>query len=162
MTPVEKIKTTQQRPGVLARHVDVAAMHQRADDDVLLHGERRERPDQLERPGNAAPAHRVGGKAMDRLPIEDDSALIRCHSAGDQIEQRGLPGAIRSDHGEDGSLENVKADVVDGDKTAKSLADAPNRKQPRHSRTLVIPSRRASGGHTPSGSATTTSNRQTP
>ena len=65
-------------------------------------------------------------------PAKMIAALIRRHRAGDHIEQRGLAGAVRPDHGEDRALRHVEADAVDGDQAAKALADAVDGEQRRH------------------------------
>ena len=56
---------------------DIGSVQQRADNDVVLDGERRERPHDLERPSDAAPADRVGRQTVDALAREADRALVR-------------------------------------------------------------------------------------
>ena len=73
VTLVEEVEPAQQRLRVLARRADIVPVQQRADDDVVLDAERRKRPHQLEGAGDAAPAHRVGRQAVDRLAGKDDA-----------------------------------------------------------------------------------------
>ena len=56
----------------------------------------------------------------------------------------------------------AKLTLVDGDEAAEALADRIEREQRGHFLRSITPSRRASGGHTPSGSTTTTTSRQMP
>ena len=159
---VEEIEPLQQRAGMRARRADIAAVQQRADDDIVLDAQGRERPHDLKGAGDAAPAHRVGRKPGRSLAGEGDRAFARRQRAGDHVEQRGLAGAVRSDDGEDRALGHLEADTVDRDQAAEALADALQRKQRAHLGSFITPSRRASGGHTPSGSTTMTMRRQTP
>ena len=93
---------------------------------------------------------------------ESDHATVRRHGAGNHVEQSGLAGAVRADDRENHALRHVEADAVDSDKAAEPLADAIERKQRGHGERSVMPSRRASHGQMPSGSATITSSRQMP
>ena len=73
-----------------------------------------------------------------------------------------LPAPFGADNGEDRALRHGKADAVDREQTAEALADRLDGEECGHFFSPVRPSRRASGGHTPSGSARTTRRRQTP
>ena len=105
---------------------------------------------------------RSGASAVDALAGEGDAAGIGREGAGDQVEQRGLAGAVRADHREDRALRHLEADAVDRDQAAEALADIVDGKQRAHFGFSVSPRRRASHGQMPSGSATITSSRQMP
>ena len=137
-------------------------MQQRADGHVVLDAQPRKRPHNLEGAGDAAAAHRVGGQAMDRLAGERDRTRIRRHGASDHAEQCGLAGAIRADDSEDRALRHGEADPIDREEAAEALAQAIDGQERAHLPPLPKPSRRASGGHTPSGSATITTSRHRP
>ena len=59
-----------------ARRATSAAVQQRADDDVVLDRQRRERPHDLEGAADAAPADLVGRQAVDALAGEGDRAAV--------------------------------------------------------------------------------------
>ena len=101
---VVEIEPGEHLAGMGARRRDVLPAMQRADHDVVLDGEPRERPHQLERAADAAPAHHVGREPVDPLAGERDVAAIRREHAGDHVEQRGLACAVRPDHRENHAL----------------------------------------------------------
>ena len=47
--------------------------------------------------------------------------------AGDHVEQRGLAGAVRTDHREDAAFRHVEAGAVDRDQAAEALAHTVDR-----------------------------------
>ena len=65
-----------------------------------------------------------GGRPLDALAGERDGAAIGRKHPGDHVEQRGLAGAVRADHGEDAALRHLEADAVHGHKPAEPFADA--------------------------------------
>ena len=99
--------------GAAHRRRRVRVAQQRADRDVVLDAERRKRTHDLEGAADAAAAHFVGRQPVDARALECDAARVRREHAGDQIEQRGLAGAVRADHREDRALRHGKADVGD-------------------------------------------------
>ena len=159
---VVEVEPAQHVVRVRARIARVAAMQQRADDDIVLDRERRERPHDLESAADPAPANLVGRQAFGALTGESDRAAVGRVDAGDHVEQSGLAGAVRADHRDDGALRHLEADLIDREQAAEALADRLDRKQRAHARSPVRPSRRASQGQMPSGSARITSNRQMP
>ena len=58
--------------------------------------------------------------AGDRAARERDLAAVGAKRPREQIEHRGLAGAVRSDQSEDFAGPDLEADIVDGDETAKS------------------------------------------
>ena len=66
------------------------------DGDVLAHGQRREQPGALERAAEAEPRAGVGRQRGDVDAVEDDAGPRRLDEAGDDVEQRGLAGAVRA------------------------------------------------------------------
>jgi hypothetical protein len=68
-----------------------------ADHDVLQHGHARERAHHLPGPPDAARADRVRLEPADRAAGETHRALVGGEEAVDDVEQRGLAGAVRPD-----------------------------------------------------------------
>src|SRR5262249_40479071 len=127
-----------------------------------LNRERGERPHQLKGAADAAATDLVRRKSVDAFPAESDRTSIRRKGAGNDVEQRGLARPVRADDGEDRTGRDLEAHAVAGEQPAKALADALNCKDRRHDRGPVTPSLPASHGHTPPGSAITTTSRQSP
>ena len=67
---VVEVEAAQHLVRMRARVRHVTAVQQRADDDVVLDGERRKRPHDLEGAADAAPANAVGRQAVDALAGE--------------------------------------------------------------------------------------------
>ena len=123
------------------------------------------RPHDLEGAADAAAADLVRRQPVDALARERDVARVGREHAGDHVEQRGLAGAVRADHGEDLALRHVEARRRrPRRRPRKLLVDAGDR-QERASWLVAAPSAelaRASHGQMPSGSTITTTSRQTP
>src|SRR6185436_5537757 len=66
-----------------------------ADPHVVERGEPGEGADELEGAGHPARAEPVRGKPGHVTPVEPDAAPIRPQGARDQVEERGLAGAVR-------------------------------------------------------------------
>ena len=62
----------------------------------------------LEGTHDAKPHPLMGRKAGDVVAVEQDAAAGRPLHAGEQIDQRGLAGAVRPDQGVPGSLLNLQ------------------------------------------------------
>ena len=146
----------------VTRVADVVAVQKRADDDIVLDRQRRERPHDLEGAADAAPADAIGRKPVDALAGERDAAAVRCVHAGDHVEQGRLAGAVRADDGVDAAFGHLEAEPIDRDEAAEALADIVDRQERAHDPRPFRPRRCASQGQTPSGSATITASRQTP
>ena len=161
---VEQVEMPEHLVRAPARHHRVGPMQQGADDDVVLDRERRKRTHQLEGAADAAPADDVGPEPVDALAGEMDRAVVGREHAGDDVEQRGLAGAIGTDDREDSALRHAEADIVDREQAAEALAQPGDLEQRRHCFPPFAPrpSMRESHGQTPSGSTITTTSRHTP
>src|SRR5262249_19489172 len=111
---------------------------------------------------NPAATDLVRRQSVDAFPAESDRTPVRCEGAGNDVEQGGLTRPIRADNREDRAARDLKAHAVDRKQPAKTLADPIDCKKYRHDRALVRPSLPAIHGHTPPGSAITTTSRQSP
>ena len=93
-----------------------------------------------------------------RSPAKVMRAAVRREDAGDHVEQRGLAGAVRADHREDLPCRHVEADSLStATRPRKRLLTSSTERSALICSRSVRPSRRASHGQTPSGSATITS-----
>ena len=54
-------------------------------------------------------------------PPTDDAAAVGSLEAGDEVEERGLAGAVVADEADDASGWDVQVDVVDGDDPSEPL-----------------------------------------
>ena len=60
-------------------------------------------------------------KPGDVAAVEEDPAAVGREQAGDQVEERGLAGAVRADDGVQASAGEVKAQAVDRGQSAEAL-----------------------------------------
>ena len=81
---------------------------------------------QLERPRQPSLADAVRLQAGDVGAGKAHAARGRLHHPGDQVEQRGLAGAVGPDDGANLADGDLHADVVDGDECAIALGQAVN------------------------------------
>ena len=95
-----------------------------ADENVVDHGFVLEHRQILERARDAEPRQPVGRKARDLPVLERDPACGRLEDPGDQVEHRGLAGAVRADQAEDLAAVDRKAHVGDGAQAAEPFRDA--------------------------------------
>src|SRR6266404_6504629 len=77
--------------------VAIAHRPQESAADVLEHGHPREDRGDLEAPRQTEAVDAMGGQPADRLPVELDPAARDGQAPADQVEQRGLPGAVGAD-----------------------------------------------------------------
>jgi hypothetical protein len=92
--------------------------------DVLEYRKIWKEPGDLKRPRDAerrAPVRRERGDIRSR---QDDAAARRRQLAADQIEERGLTGAVRADDGVTGPRRQRQAHLVDGLEAAEVTRDA--------------------------------------
>ena len=100
-----------------------------ADLDVLQRGQRREQPDVLERPGHPELVDHVGlqpdhaGRRVTGPGPDLDGALLRRVDAGEGVEQRGLAGAVRADHGQDLAAVHLQRHLVQAGHAAEAQGD---------------------------------------
>src|SRR6516162_4569705 len=91
------------------------------DGDGLRHGESREEPSVLERSPESQARPDIGAQARDVVPAQNDPALLGDSRATDEIEQRRLASAVRTDDAEDLALVQRYTHVRDGsDPTERS------------------------------------------
>src|SRR5262245_43173808 len=109
---------------MLACVVDVVATQQRADDDVVLHGQCGEWPDDLKSAADTTPADFVRGQTFDALAGKHDASRVRREHPGDHIKERRLAGTVRPDHGKNLAPSNIKSHAVDREQAAKLLGNA--------------------------------------
>ena len=82
--------------------------------DALRNGHLGEQSSVLEAAAEAAAGSRRGRGAADVVAVEHDPSAVGGDVTADQIEQRGLAGAVRADHPDDLALAHRERDVVDG------------------------------------------------
>ena len=75
----------------------------------------------LEGADDAEPHALVGGNIGDVLAVEQDASAARLHHAGEQIDQRGLAGAVRPDQSVAGALLDAQRHIVGGDDAGEAL-----------------------------------------
>ena len=104
-----------------------------------------------------------GGSPSMRSPGKCDAPGVRREHAGDQVEQRGLAGAVRADHGEDLAPATSKLTSSTATQAAKALA---RRRRPPGARSSQLLRRGRAGARATArcrrGRTITTSSRQTP
>src|SRR5450759_4651516 len=94
--------------------LNAAAMRLYGRVERLFDGERGEYARNLESAGDTA-AHDFGARETDEVgSVEHYATCIGPERPGDQIEQRGLAGAVRPDHGCERARREVEGDVADG------------------------------------------------
>src|SRR5258708_2193171 len=82
------------------------------DHDVLQHAHAPERPDDLEGAAHPCRTDFVGAPADDVPALQQDLALVGPDKTVQQVEQRGLAGAVRSDDAEDFAAHDLDTDVA--------------------------------------------------
>jgi hypothetical protein len=106
-----------------------------ADQHVLDGRHVGEEPDVLEGPADPERRDLVGAQADQGVPLEGDRALVGRVETREDVEERGLAGAVGADDGGDPGLQG-EVHPVDGGEAAEPLADR---------------SRLEEGGHAASG-----------
>ena len=89
-------------------------------------------------------------------------AVIGPNGAGKTTLFNLIAGTVGADDREDRALRHAKAHTIDRKQAAKALADRVDGQKGGHDLRTATPSLPASHGHTPSGSAITTTSRQSP
>src|SRR5438094_8634165 len=93
----------------------------RADQHVVDHAHAGEWAVVLERAHHPARSDAMRRQAEDRLAGEAHLAARGRESARDQIERRGLAGAVRADHAEDLAFADFEVELVHGGEAAEAL-----------------------------------------
>ena len=91
---------------------------------VLVDRQAAEQVGDLERTGEALLADAVRRQALNVAAVEAHGAAVRRVQARDQVEQRGLAGAVRADQGMDLAGADREAGVGDGTDAAEMFRDA--------------------------------------
>src|SRR5258708_25704741 len=103
----------------------LAFVRDQGDLHVLEHGEAGIDVDALERTGDAQPHDLVRRQADQVAALERYGALVGPQMAGDEIEERGLAGAVGADHGVRLADLELERDVARGDEARERLPQAP-------------------------------------
>ena len=98
--------------------------------DRLGHGERREQPRLLERAAEAEHGALVGRQVGDVFVAEFDAAAVGGVEARDDVEQRGLAGAVVTDETDDAPGRDLEVGVVEGADAAEVLRDFRGTRRP--------------------------------
>ena len=130
--------------------------HLGADAHVLPHAQLRKDLGDLEGARHAELDPRVRRHSGDVAPVEYHAACGRREQATDEIEERGLAGAVRADHRPQFSLRHRKRDVADGREPAEMLGSGDDFQQ-HHAWTL-----RRMAPSSPRGKNSTTNTNSSP
>jgi hypothetical protein len=106
----------------------------RADSHVVTGRHGGEQRNILKRSGEAKRGNLVYGEARQRAPVEEDRTRVGVAEAGDAVEQRRLPGAVRSDQSADRALVDVETHILKRRNAAEPHPNAVVREQRRLAR----------------------------
>ncbi len=129
------------RPQAVPEHV---ALLQRdaAGHDVVERRHALEQRDVLEGARDALPRGFVGTHAAARLAAKRDDALLRVIEAVDDVQHRGLAGAVRPDDRPDFALLDIERDVADRLHAAEGQRDVVDLEQVAARRDTVVGAQR--------------------
>src|SRR5262249_17655882 len=116
----------------------VGGSDQAAYDNVVDHAHGLKAFHDLEGTADAAVAAFRRRQSRDVLAVEEDRAFGRPVDAGNQVEQRRLAGAVRTDQAHDLAACNRDGDVAVGDEPREALCHAPGFEQRRHRATAFL------------------------
>src|SRR6266516_2597330 len=102
---------------------DLALARENRQRDVVKNGKRVEQIDDLEAAGDARPDAFIDLGEGDVFALEQDAAAVRRKVAADQIDQRGLAGAVRADEREKFALVDGEIHAIAGVDVAELLAE---------------------------------------
>jgi hypothetical protein len=115
----------------VARALELCRLSDRADQHVLANRERIEAGIELEGPRHAPVADEVGAHPRDFPPLQLDVAAGGGVDTGDDVEKRGLAGAVGATDADHVSRVNVEIEIVYRRQRAEILEDIPARQQRR-------------------------------
>src|SRR5262249_40329700 len=118
-------------PRVLARARRDRVPRQRADHDVVEHGQPRKWAHDLERPRQTQAADRVWRQASQRAPAEANLARVGREKARERLEDGALAGAVRPDEAERLAVVDHEVEAGNGLNTAEVFRE-PARFEQRH------------------------------
>jgi hypothetical protein len=95
----------------------------RAGHDVLQHGQAAEQADALQRAGDAEGGQLVRAQPGELAAAEADRAGLRADEAAQDVQQRGLPGAVRTDDPGDPAPGGGQRDILQGRQAAEADRD---------------------------------------
>ena len=67
--------------------------------------------------------HLMRGQAVDPRTVQPHAAARRPLQPDDQLQERALPGPVRTDDGDDVAVVDPERDAVDGRETAEAFCD---------------------------------------
>ena len=145
---VEERRLARERP---ERVPAGARKAQQREHHVVLERVVREERDDLV--GAREPAARalVRLHARDLAPEDADRARVAAQVAGDEVEERGLAGAVGPDDEPALARHHLERDVVRRRQPAEGLAQSPHRERRRHGRGRLRATRRRTPGTIPCG-----------
>src|SRR5205823_8975416 len=97
MTFAEEVEPSEYLAGMAARRCGIVPTQHGADHDVVLDGQRGERPHQLECAADAAATNLVRGKGVDAFTGKIDRTPVRREDPGEDVKQRRLARPVRAD-----------------------------------------------------------------
>ena len=103
--------------------IAVSPAERHADQDAVEHGEPREGTRDLKGPAQAQPPHDPRGPARDPLAAAPDLACGRRQEPAEDIEERGLAGAVRAEQPDHLALLDGHVDAAEREKAAECHAD---------------------------------------
>src|SRR3990172_8425132 len=123
--------------GTFGGHPAAAAASEGAGHQhVVQDRELREKPDELERARDPAPADAVGRPPGDGLALEPDLAAGRADEPPDGVEEGGLPGAVATDEADDLPALHAEADVGERGEAAEGHGEVLHLQQ-RHGGQMI-------------------------
>src|SRR5262249_2474348 len=128
------------------RGFNVRRAGERPDDDVFRDRQVEEGFQLLEHAGDAQAADAIGPQAGNVMAVQEDATGAGWLEAGDQIEQRRFPGAVRTNDADDLRPVPIEGNVRVGGRPAVALRQTPDvehgtpvRRRMRSSNRLRIP-----------------------
>src|SRR5712671_1427016 len=122
-----------------------------ADHHVLEGRKVGEQADVLEGARNSRPRDLIGPQPADVASIEQKKSLVRRVDSGEQIEQRRLAGAVRTDEAVDLGARDRKGNAVERVDAAEALRDAFRLQERRHAARWVSSRFLTAEGNSPAG-----------
>ncbi|MEY9883986.1 hypothetical protein ABIA43_005520 [Bradyrhizobium sp. USDA 328] len=110
---------------------DAEAHRLAVEKQVLRHRQVRQQVDLLVDGGDAGPKRRLGRARRDLFTTDPDNAGISRKNAGDDLDQRGLAGAVLAEQRMDLAGAQREVDLLQGTHGAKALADPAHLKERR-------------------------------
>ena len=130
-----------------------------AEHDIVEHGHVAERPHDLVGQRETAADPRCGGIAGDIDAAERDPAAIGPLQPGDDLDQRGLAGAVRPDQADEITFLDGKGHAGDGLHAAEADRDVVELQRGAHARLARVTRLRAIAASPPGASRITSTSR---